>query len=1637
MIISHNLPAQIAERNYKLNTDNKAKSSKKLASGYRINSAADNAAGLAISEKMREQIRGLDRGTKNAADGVSWIQTGDGALDEVHGILHRMKELTIQALNDTNTDEDKAALQMEFDALQSEVDRITETTQFNNKNIFSQHQPQYYQMEGNVRWQQGQRHAVNVPDNTLTVTYVQEAGGAEKQKTIQVPEGVYTTQELIDEIDDAMRNVGADLDGLNLEYTKDGTCNLNLEGGTNIKSASGGLSYLLNDVYGGGSVGALIGTTVFATDSDRLQIKTGQNDNLSFQIMDFSGNATNKNITIPQGRYTRQEIIDLLNNQLAGTGVQAVKYSTGIKLQSNDSMITGFKGNMFKIDTDPNNIYTSVFYDNVMYGRTTASAATFTGGAVLTTASKDTKYNRLNIDNTNNTLTLSANGGSDVTITIPDGSYTASEMKNKLNELFNANGLDISADYYTSGNFNGFKLTSGVEGVASNIDISNTSSAYGTLFTDCNYTSYTNSPTLNNETRADYPPVTTGGKTFSGNKLPLTVQAGVNDKFNITLAGTSYTITMSAGSYSSVSDIVNELNTQLNGSSAPAGYKGKVIPSVSSNKIVLTGAGGSGLTSIGISAVSGNTGYNDLFVGENVVHNTATASNTGNSTTPAKITTNTDVPDPATFTGANNRLTVKVNGDYRTVTFPTGSQSHADIVNTINDQLKEQITTVDKSFTTIDVKGTTTKGNVSANGNGNTSVASNSYSGKGSSSYLQGTTTLGTNVGAKVTMDVALNNPMVIDGNNNQFKISLNTNTTETNPNAKTDTITIANGSYTPEQLRSELQNKLNSAFGTGEGGVDVSLDSGKLVFTSRVGTAVTGNMTSIQFDTNTPFIREMKTTRTPAVATSNYNLASSIVLDGTNNTFNFTYKDPATGSNNVSLNLTSGTYNATTIVQEINNKLATNNIPVTASNNGGRLTLTTKGAGTGYGISYGTATGGTSADTLFGNLTNETSVSATANCNVQPSVVIDDSSNGFNIKVDGNDYSLTLDNGTYDRNGLVAMLNNKLTAAGAPLTVSLSGNYLKYTDKNKGQGASIYMSYGTGGSSMKAIYGETTTKTPGVTASFDGNKLVLTGKDNGGSLQVSSNQNGSIFQTSTSSSSDIPPTSTTGYVSSKHSNIDGVNISQPVVIDKWNNALKFTYTKNGADTPVNVSLTEKSYTYTELAQELQSELDAAAGTGELNVTVDGNGVVISAVKTGSNYRMSNFSGGFYDKVLGASKEISTTKNVSDVDGKQNVEPAYTIGRKDIRNGSVEIETGVNDEFEFDITYGGSTKTISVKIAEGTYSGGALVNELQNKIDAELVSKGLPAGMIEAGIGGVNTGVVGANDNNALCLKLSKTVQLPYQGEYIIDGVRGDAAFFIFYQSDGEMVPAYVKGSKDITEGVSITSENNELSFDVDGTGYAVTLDEGDYDGQGILDQINQKLIAGGIPVKAKMDGRNIKLSYEKLGQHTIDNISGTAKKSVFYQENAGDGKSQDILIQMSGRASDGTGLLDARNMAQGRDYSVIDRPVLNTVTMGINSVVITQNKYANKALERIDKALDIVSSVRSGMGAEQNRLEHAIDANNNTSENTQAAESRLRDTEMAAEMVEFSKHSILQQSAQSMIAQANSLSEGVLKLLQ
>ena len=135
MVVQHNLTAMNANRQLGIVTNSQAKATEKLSSGYKINRAGDDAAGLSISEKMRSQIRGLDKASTNAEDGVSAIQTAEGALNEAHSILQRMNELATQAANDTNTSADRTAISKEMVALQSELNRIASTTQFNTMNL--------------------------------------------------------------------------------------------------------------------------------------------------------------------------------------------------------------------------------------------------------------------------------------------------------------------------------------------------------------------------------------------------------------------------------------------------------------------------------------------------------------------------------------------------------------------------------------------------------------------------------------------------------------------------------------------------------------------------------------------------------------------------------------------------------------------------------------------------------------------------------------------------------------------------------------------------------------------------------------------------------------------------------------------------------------------------------------------------------------------------------------------------------------------------------------------------------------------------------------------------------------------------------------------------------------------------------------------------------------------------------------------------------------------------------------------------------------------------------------------------------------------------------------------------------------
>ena len=138
MVVQHNVTAMNANRQLGITTGIQAKSSEKLSSGYKINRAADDAAGLAISEKMRRQVRGLTQASANAQDGISAVQTAEGDLNEVHDMLQRMNELATKAANETLTSSDRSYIDSEITALKTEIDRVAETTTFNEQSLLKQ-----------------------------------------------------------------------------------------------------------------------------------------------------------------------------------------------------------------------------------------------------------------------------------------------------------------------------------------------------------------------------------------------------------------------------------------------------------------------------------------------------------------------------------------------------------------------------------------------------------------------------------------------------------------------------------------------------------------------------------------------------------------------------------------------------------------------------------------------------------------------------------------------------------------------------------------------------------------------------------------------------------------------------------------------------------------------------------------------------------------------------------------------------------------------------------------------------------------------------------------------------------------------------------------------------------------------------------------------------------------------------------------------------------------------------------------------------------------------------------------------------------------------------------------------------------
>ena len=225
MVVQHNLQAMNANRMLNITTGSQSKSAEKLSSGYRINRAADDAAGLSISEKMRKQIRGLDQASTNAEDGVSAVQTAEGALTEVHSMLQRMNELAVQASNGTNSKTDRDAIQSEIDQLTTEIDRVAETTKFNETYLLkgdADGATKDVYMKGHDAGLKG-----TLTDGATTATFKVAAGALDAGKKVTIGGKEYTIGATVAEAkkiaDGAQKDAKITIDGTTYTVADDDT----------------------------------------------------------------------------------------------------------------------------------------------------------------------------------------------------------------------------------------------------------------------------------------------------------------------------------------------------------------------------------------------------------------------------------------------------------------------------------------------------------------------------------------------------------------------------------------------------------------------------------------------------------------------------------------------------------------------------------------------------------------------------------------------------------------------------------------------------------------------------------------------------------------------------------------------------------------------------------------------------------------------------------------------------------------------------------------------------------------------------------------------------------------------------------------------------------------------------------------------------------------------------------------------------------------------------------------------------------------------------------------------------------------------------------------------------------------------
>ena len=1686
-----------------------AQATHRLSSGYRVNSAADDAAGLARSEKLRGIDRGLRQGMRNINDGISYIDTVDGAAQEMNNMLHRMKEIAVEAANGIYDKIDRSALDMEYQQLIDEIGQITDSAEFNCIPLFERHYPEYEKDEGVVV--HDEPITIDGTNDTLVLGYTQN--GEAREYTVHIPRGEYTVEELADIIDTDLFNSGENLIiGVNDQMQLTMQC----EGGK-LDYISGNASSLFYDTVIGSADGYLLGVTTFTNDTTAvLEVVPGKNDVISFRL----GNEydTLYSITLDKGYYVRPALVEHINQKLEAAGlpckVEAVMQDNAdgkkiIGLKSEKTM-TGLAGNFLMIDVGTERIHSPI-YDICCYSTLVNSEATLTGtksvaagleiehgrndyfvlDASWYTGDGVSKSEKLRIEllDAGENLRTYANGD---------------QLIDRITEQLEVFGCPIKAEL-TSGRGLQFSTLQYGKECKIKLDTSDVPSGYMVYDLFDNATLSVLSPW---KTTSSYTPACFNAKKPLGgsiiipathNQLSFTV--GVEGSGGVVSQTLDFDIP--AGTYTPA-----QLNTKLNDllSANYPDLSDKLYFSVGSTlTLSANGLKGSDITSI---KANSSSAYSRLIYGPVYTDNADTSHATGSEkdlvsygsgvpgTSRPNVTSTAGKTETAvTYTNVSNPVEYQQSGDYLTYTTVTpdvtsGTTTYTGYDDVVDDSayvytpatmkipdvltqftaagtslrdtsLSFELSDRSGNFTTYSVdipKGSTATqavnklnealaGTATVTADGNGLVFTSSQEGKNVTfRNVSGTlkcratkNTLASQSGAvadvennkvykpsKLTLSAADSHiPLIVGTDNDRFKFTAGGHSYD---------IDLTHGTYNSlADLANELNAKISAA-DSGAPAAKVTVSGSTLVITGPLkesgGITIDGSSTCpLQQRKN---VNNVESSSYYDQATGNAEIPATIraegidshfplTVDSSNNIITMDYAspdplNPSSITESLTITVPDGTYStAQEFTNAVNSAISADpalNGKITASyaSSGGSkgLTFTTVKGGSGYSL---TNLGGTAKVDQYKTTNSSSGGSEVPSENkikypayiqnnqfntlfTDEGVEINDLNSFVSLKVNGTDYRFSIPEGEYvgssGQSSLLAALQAGL--AGAGVTVSVDGNTLKITTDAVGTSASV---------------------------------------------SINADNTAPYFKRAQSC-----PLSQQINRASQPCQLIGRTPISSIDIEDYFNEMKFTYTEKGSSVEVNVSVPPGTYTAEQLAAAIQTSIDASIPANSLVVGVSGGKLTITGADISDTRGISNFSGRLYNRVFQDPQYYGISRHMEKVGTTIGSAVSYIVGRNTLEPESAEelesgkdviIYTGLNDNVVFDLTYQGERYKVEFQIPAGEYMPEELASAVQSAGRSALGTMTdvngdpLPADYFHATIG---LDDIGISDTGYTSISPSDKLVLSYvlpdngtikTSNTIIDGVRGNSAYRIFYDATQSPKPSRVIGKADLSNGIAIQSGvNDTLSLALDGENITVTIPAGSYTCKGISEELNKQYEALGCIIRTIDTDGHLMFYTTENGAYHIDRFTGNAADDLFYGADKRD--DDDEIGIHTGRRTD--------------SYIWYSKTRADDHLMRINTTGVTTIERALKAIDRLDYANNYLLKWRALSGAIHNRSEYTYERNQNYVENLEAAESGIRDADIPGELAKAAKEKMIMQAQNYIVASQKESQQSILDIM-